>query len=178
MPHCDTCACDNPTALSTFNLRWIRLLPPLVKSVRDSLPPEVSNRINWDGRMGSFHFTGLKYGMSNNFLAGQFMVALFPVPYADWERDTSSEPQFFAVNSLSPVSMGLTRYPVTSPMLPKPFQYNRGDSFDITNSLCREDLDEIGKWSDGQLAGYIGIHLKVLRDLVVEASLAAETAAS
>lgn len=168
MPHCETCECDNPSALSTFNLRIKRLVAAIDFEVE--LPLQVRERIDWASRRFAFSFTGLKLTSTSRATVGQFLVALYPIPHASWLRGVDADPRFFAVSTLGPIQVGLGACSGSNPMVPVAIEYKPGDQFEIYQCPQLEDLEEMAAWDDAKLTQYLRLHIDPLMKVVVKAA--------
>jgi hypothetical protein len=169
--HCETCECNDQGSLKLLDRRIDRLLGEAFADTA-GLPPDVLARFNPNSPRYCMGFTGLKPSSSNNSLAGQFLAALFPVPYKEWNRTKHETARFFVVNTVGPIQLGMhprSDHPYPGGVLPVAREYRMGDCFDISDTLHAEDMEMMNSWDDHTLKLYLVRHLNPLRDIVLVA---------
>jgi hypothetical protein len=142
MPHRETCCCDDPSALVTFNLRCERLLRDNESDFCRDHPLPDNLRARLSGHpMYQFGFREFMPAQHNQQLVAVFLAAIRP----DWEKPEQAmmsthkyqrwreEHRFFGI---------VVRMPDAEPL---PFEYRIGDMFEIPNDVPQ------GEWLSDRL---------------------------
>lgn len=170
MPHCDACNCDcdNLSALDTFNLRCERLMRSHPIAIDGARLPYIA-----ESEQYQFGFRPFLPSAADMRLVGMFLTAtaLRPKPQPPsagagvWGRDIydigvrgwRAGHRYFAVLIANTVGEA-----------PQPFEYNKGDEFDISRTSFSIEVleDVVAEWPDDLVVNWLDRSRLYLREFV------------
>lgn len=154
MPHCETCECDNPNALSTFNARCRRLIASGAVRLSKNASNALGDRLV---RIPPFDlgFREFMPDQATTKLGGLFLCAVQPGPRPDGDmpdlvQQWRCSHRFFTVVIPSPLMSD-----DLSLCVPEPVEYRQGDVFNMVNAMRGEVMVEIASWPDRLMARWL-----------------------
>lgn len=170
--HCETCLCDDHSALHTFNVRCQRLSrgTPVFNPIE--IPPRLAERLS-DGPRYRFGFREFLPDVSTSKLVGAFFAAvhLGPKPPAAPAGSSVWEKANYDI-ALKNWRAGTRYFGVLIPhphrWASAPFEYTVGDAFDIGDGYIHgEDLEQLGTWPDDLILNWLDRSRLLLREFVL-----------